>query len=147
MVTSDQLAVKDKLSFYLAMHTVVKQSSMTTKLRIVFDASACSTSGRSLNDILLPGLSVYPHIMDQILKFRIHTIGMTADVFQMFRQIILLEDYRDLHRFLFRENEAADIWGDQLTFSRNRNIMSSCSRSWFFISTCIKSSPQLVLCR
>ena len=30
MVTSDQLAVKDKLSFYLAMHAVVKQSSTTT---------------------------------------------------------------------------------------------------------------------
>ena len=102
MVSSDQLAVEDKLSFYLAMHTVVKQSSTTTKLRIVFDASACSTRGRSLNDILLPGLNVYPHIMDEILNFRTHTIGMTADVSQMFRQI-QSEDDRDLHRFLLTQ--------------------------------------------
>ena len=85
MVPPAQLAVEDKFSFYLPMHAVVKQSSTTTKLRIVFDASVHSTSGRSLNDILLPGPNVYPHIMDQILKFRIHTIGMTADnVSQMF---------------------------------------------------------------
>ena len=30
VVTSDQLAVEDKLSFYLPMHAVVKQSSTTT---------------------------------------------------------------------------------------------------------------------
>ena len=48
VVTSDQLAVEDKLCFYLPMHAVVKQSSTTTKLRIVFDVSACSTSGKCI---------------------------------------------------------------------------------------------------
>ena len=40
--------------------------------------------------------------MDQILNFRTHTIGMTADVSQMFRQI-QSEDDRDLHRFLLTQ--------------------------------------------
>ena len=49
---------KKKLSsvvYYLPMHGVVKELSTTTKFRIVFDASAPSTSGCSLNDTLLPG--------------------------------------------------------------------------------------------
>lgn len=40
---------------YLPVHGVVKESSTTTKLRPVFDASTKTTSGASLNDTLLPG--------------------------------------------------------------------------------------------
>ena len=36
--------------YFLPMHGVVKESSSTTKLRIVFDVSALTTSGNSLND-------------------------------------------------------------------------------------------------
>ena len=92
---------KDSI-YYLPMHTVLKPSSTTTKIRVVFDASARSTSGLSLNDVLLSGPNVYPHIPDQLLKFRRFTIGMTADISQMFRQILLDEKDRDLHRFVFR---------------------------------------------
>ena len=38
--------------FYLPMHGVTKETSTTTKLRVVFDASARSQSGVSLSDTL-----------------------------------------------------------------------------------------------
>lgn len=41
--------------FYLPHHGVSNESSVTTKLRVVFDGSAKSASGVSLNDILKPG--------------------------------------------------------------------------------------------
>ena len=46
--------------FYLLMHAVYKDSSSTTKIRVVFDASAKSDSGVSLNDTLFVGPTVIP---------------------------------------------------------------------------------------
>ena len=66
--------------FYLPMHAVKKESSTTTKLRAVFDASTKSTSNVSLNDILLVGPTVHSPLIDVLLRFRLHRIALTADV-------------------------------------------------------------------
>lgn len=43
--------------YYLPHHAVIKESSTTTKLRVVFDASSKTKSGSSLNDNLMVGPS------------------------------------------------------------------------------------------
>ena len=55
--------------FYLPMHAVCKDSSTTTKIRAVFDASAKSSSGVSLNDTLLVGPAIHPPLVDVLLRF------------------------------------------------------------------------------
>ena len=70
--------------FYLPMHVVYKSSSSTTKFRAVFDASAKSSAGVSLNDILLVGLTIYPPLLDVLLRFRMHHVALTADVSNMY---------------------------------------------------------------
>ena len=86
------------------MHAVTKASATTTMIRIAFDVSARTTSGISLNNILHSGPNIYPLIVDHVLKFRMNKIAMNADISQMFRQTLLTENYRDLHRFLFHES-------------------------------------------
>ena len=87
-------------TFYLPMHGVVKEASQTTKLRVVFDASAKSTTGVSLNDTLLTGPSLYPLLTSVINRFRCHAVGMAADISKMFREVGLQDGEKDFHRFL-----------------------------------------------
>jgi hypothetical protein len=44
--------------YYLPHHAVFKSSSNTTRIRVVFDGSCCSSNGLSLNDTLLIGPTV-----------------------------------------------------------------------------------------
>ena len=48
--------------FYLPVHIVRKKMSTTTKVRAVFDALAKTSTGISLN-ILLVGPTVHPHYL------------------------------------------------------------------------------------
>ena len=75
-----ELTTSPKKNYYLPMHGVIKESSTTTKLRVVFDASAKSSSGASLYDTLLPGPSLYPTLASVLNRFRCHTICVTADI-------------------------------------------------------------------
>ena len=79
--------------FYLPMHAVYKESSPTTKVRAVFDASAKSSTGVSLKDTLMVGPTVHPTLIDVLLRFRQHRVALTSDISKMYRAIELtLED-------------------------------------------------------
>ena len=85
-VPAEDLRKPETETYYLPMHGVLKEASTTTKLRVVFDASARTSSGVSLNDQLLPGPNLYPHLSSVIISFRQYRIGMTGDISKMFRE-------------------------------------------------------------
>ncbi len=105
-------------SCYLPVHGVFKDSSTTTKVRAVFDASARSSNSFSLNDTLLPGPNLYPPLPDVLTRFRRLNIGMTADVSKMFREILLNSEEKNHHRFLMRAANGSilDCRMNRLTF-------------------------------
>ena len=82
--------------FYLPMHVVVKQSSSTTKVRAVFDASAKTSTGVSLNDTLCVGPTVHSSLVDVLLRFRLHRVAPIADVSRMYRAVALAPLDKDL---------------------------------------------------
>ena len=100
LVLKEDLEKPDKDCYYLPMHAVRKESSSTTRLRIVFDASAKTSSGHSLNDQLLTGPSLYPKLTSVITQFRQHRIAASIDISKMFREILLHPNERDFLRFL-----------------------------------------------
>lgn len=58
-----------KQVYYLPHHAVLKPSSTTTKLRVVFDATAKSSTN-SLNDVLKVGSTVQNDLFSIVLHFR-----------------------------------------------------------------------------
>ena len=71
-------------------------------MRIVFDASAKTTSGFSLNNQLLVGPTVQPPLIDVLLRFRRHRVALTTDVSRMYREVFIPLSQRDLHRLVWR---------------------------------------------
>ena len=79
---------------------VYKTSSTSTKVRAVFDASAKTSSGISLNDTLMVGPTVHPPLVDVLLRFR---TSLMTDVSKMYRAVSLTDSDRDYHQFIWRK--------------------------------------------
>ena len=95
--------------FYLPIHVVRKESSSTTKIRAVFDASAKTSSGVSLNETFLVGPTLHPPLVDVLLRFHSHRIALTTDVSKMYRAVGLVESDKDLHRFVWRSHPGESL--------------------------------------
>nr|XP_033204573.1 uncharacterized protein LOC117165230 [Bombus vancouverensis nearcticus] len=75
--------------YFLPHHGVIKESSQTTKLRVVFDGSAPTTTGVSLNDALHTGPKLQDDLFFILLRFRSHQYVITGDVEKMYRQFLV----------------------------------------------------------
>ncbi|GJQ74686.1 hypothetical protein Trydic_g21538 [Trypoxylus dichotomus] len=98
-----------KPCYYLPHHGVFKESSLTTKLSVVFDASAPSSSGFSLNDIQLVGPTIQDDLFSSLIRFRQHTYVVSADIAKMYRQVLIDPKYRCLQRILWRSDPSKPL--------------------------------------
>ena len=89
--------------FYLPHRPVVKESSLTTKVRPVFDASVKGSNGVSLNDCMNTGPNMFPDLPGILLRFRRWKVGLTADVTKAFLQIQVTCEDQDVHRFFWND--------------------------------------------
>ena len=90
--------------FYLPMHAVFKDSSTSTKIRVVFDGSATTTSGTSLNKALMVGPTIQPTLSTILIRFRTYPVALNSDISKMYREVKLAAEDKDLHRFLWRDS-------------------------------------------
>lgn len=90
--------------YFLPHHCVIRESSSTTKLRVVFDASMKSSTNFSLNDITLKGYRVQPEIVDILCRFRSFKYVLIVDIEKMYRQIKVDPSQLFLQNILWRDN-------------------------------------------
>ncbi|XP_076679541.1 uncharacterized protein LOC143374875 [Andrena cerasifolii] len=95
--------------YYLPHHGVIRVSSTTTKLRVVFNASCKTTSGLSLNDLVHKGPNLLPEIFDILLRWRLHAVVFSADIEKMYRQIRVHTDDCDFQRILWRKKASDPV--------------------------------------
>jgi len=55
-------------------HVVIKDDSLTTRIRVVHDASCKTCNGRSLNDILCTGPALQNYLGGVILDWHLHRV-------------------------------------------------------------------------
>ena len=90
--------------FYLPHHPVIKESSTSTKVRPVFDASCKGYNKISLNDCMDAGPNYLPDLPALLIRFRRWQYALSADIQKAFLQVEVHEQDRDVHRFLWDVN-------------------------------------------
>lgn len=95
-------------SFYIPHHCIIKPDSLSTRLRVVFNASFKISNG-SLNDSLLVGPKLQKDIVQILLHFRLHQVVLTADICKMYRQILITPDHQNYQRILWRFNPSDPV--------------------------------------
>lgn len=97
------------IGYYIPHHAVFKNTSTTTKLRVVFDASAIGSSGKSLNDLLMKGPVVQPTLYSTLLRFRVNQVALTADIEKMCRQILVHNGDCQLQKIVYRSKPTDEL--------------------------------------
>ncbi|XP_063389660.1 uncharacterized protein LOC134675379 [Cydia fagiglandana] len=95
--------------FYYIPHHGILRDSVTTPLRVVFDASAKDANETSLNATLLAGPKLQTNIFDLLTRFRWHAVVFTGDVRQMYRQILVPEEDAEFQRILWRPSAVGPV--------------------------------------
>ncbi|XP_043065437.1 uncharacterized protein LOC122320892, partial [Drosophila ficusphila] len=106
------LVSKDSIGlcqYYLPHHCVFKKDSTTTKLRVVFDGSARTSSGSSLNDVLMAGPTIQPKLFRTLLQFRTFPVALTGDICKMYRCVRVAEPDSFLQCLLWRDSPSQEI--------------------------------------
>lgn len=119
-VLADSNPVTGKVH-YFPHHPVIRRDKETTKVRIVYDASA-RKSGPSLNGCLYTGHSLIHKIMDILVRFRFHKVALVSDVEKAFHQVSIAPEDRDVLWFL---------WIDDATSPEPRIVVYRFTRTVF----------------
>ncbi|GFQ79177.1 uncharacterized protein TNCT_189691 [Trichonephila clavata] len=111
LIPENEIDVPASSSFYLPHHPVPNKNG--DKFRVVFDGSAKSSSGISLNDKLMVGPQLQTDLTTLLLRFRMHKIAITADIEKIYRQITLHDS--DFQRIVWRNSPFEPIQDFRLT--------------------------------
>jgi hypothetical protein len=95
--------------YYMPHHAVIKEHSISTKTRVVFDASAKTTTGISLNGQLMIGPTLQEDLFSILTRFRTYQYVLSSDIAKMFRQILMQESHRDYQRILWRDDQSKPL--------------------------------------
>ena len=126
---------------YLLHHAVIRRDKETTKVRVVYDASARS-DGPSLNDCLHADPKFGQKILDILLRFRVHRVAVTADIEKAFLMISMAEKDRDVLRFLWLQDVSAEQ--PEVIELRFTRVMFGVSSSPFLLNATIRPSSREV---
>jgi len=123
---------------YLPHQPVIREDKATTKVRIVYDASAHAKGCKSLNNCLYRGPVFLPDLAGMLLRFRTGKIVVTADFEKAFLQISLKNEDRDVTRFLWFKDPRKGLREDNIQTLRFTRICFGVISSPFILAATIR---------
>ena len=129
----------ETLKHYIPHHEVVTPEKTTTKLRIVFDASAKTRkANRSLNECLYRGPVILEDLCGLLMRFRLNKVALIADVEKAFLQVGLQPDDRDVTRFFWLKDVTKPTLENNVQILRFTRVPFGMISSPFLLAATIK---------
>jgi transposase InsO family protein len=126
---------------YVSHHPVIREEKTTTKLRIVYDASARVQGNLSLNDCLFKGPALTEQLFNVVLRFRLFPIAFIADIRQAFLMIGVEKADRDFLRFLWVKDIKSEV--PEIIVRRFRTIVFGLNASPFLLNATLRTHLQM----
>ena len=102
-VADDDYGVVEK-THYLPHRAVVRRDKGTTKVCVVFDASAENENEPSLNDCLYAGPCLLRQLYDILVRFCLHNIILMSDIKKAFLNVVICNEDHDYLCFLWYDD-------------------------------------------
>ncbi|XP_026736702.1 uncharacterized protein LOC113500191 [Trichoplusia ni] len=103
------------IEYFLPHHCVIRSESTTSAIRVVFNGSAKTSTGHSVNDLMYSGPNLQLDLLSVIIKWRQYKVGYVADAEKMFRQINLNEEDQQYQKIIWRDSPNNPLSQYQLT--------------------------------
>ena len=127
---------------YLPYHAVIQRDKATTRLRIVFDASA-NAEGVSLNDCLFAGPKFDQKILAILLTLRAHRVAVMADIEKAFLMISVSEPDRDYLRFFWIDRINKEQ--PEIQVLRFAKVVFGVTSSPFLLKQCLNTMIDILI--
>jgi hypothetical protein len=96
-------------------HHGIERESTTSALRVVFNASAKTSTGYTLNDLMSRGPNLQQDLMSLILRWRQYQYVYVADICKMFRQILINTEQQKYQKIVWRASPQEPLREFKLT--------------------------------
>ncbi|KAG7300389.1 hypothetical protein JYU34_015993 [Plutella xylostella] len=106
---------RNNLEYFMPHHGVTRENAVTTKLRVVFNGSAKTSSKQSLNDLMEGGPNLQADMQTILLQWRQYRFVFTADIEKMYRFIAMHPEDQPLQKIVWRDSPNEPLQEFQLT--------------------------------
>lgn len=100
---------KPNTQVFIPHHPVIKETSTTTKVRNVFDASMKTSNGVALNQCLCVGPTIQPELFEQLIQWRKFEFALSGDIEKMYRQMWINPKHANYQCILWQRPGSSSI--------------------------------------
>ena len=96
--------LESAIRYFIPWRVVWNEKSVTTAVRLVFDASQKTSSGVSLNDLLAKGAKVINSLIQILIRWKTKRYAFHTDITKMYNAVKLHEDFWRYQLYLWEQD-------------------------------------------